>query len=60
MASLSDEDLHDLISKLNVDGIKKLLSKAGVTAGSDASKEMLAWRLFAAIPMGLDVLPTPE
>ena len=60
MASLSDEDLHDLISKLNLDGIKKLLNKADVAAGSDASKETLAWRLLAAIRMGLYVLPTLE
>ena len=38
MASLSDEQLHDLIGKLNLDGVKGLLKKAGLTVGSGVLK----------------------
>ena len=60
MASLSDEQLQALIDRLDVNGMKVLLKKAGVTIGSDANREKLAWRVFASIRMGLEVIPTTD
>ncbi len=56
MASLRDDDLWKLVRNLNVVKLKELLGKVGVP--TTAVKEKLQQRLFYAVRLGLEILPT--